>query len=121
MARTTNRSARVLALLALTIFALALAGCGSSGSSTATGANPGDGKKIFTDAGCSGCHTLAAASAKGTNGPNLDDLKPTAPEVAKQVKEGGGGMPSFDGKLTESQIGALSEFVASAAGQPAGP
>jgi mono/diheme cytochrome c family protein len=29
-------------------------------------------------------------------------------------------MPSFDGQLTESQIGALSEFVASSAGQPIG-
>jgi mono/diheme cytochrome c family protein len=97
--------------------ALALAGCGSSGSSDATGSKPGDGKQIFTDAGCGGCHTLAAAGSNGSSGPNLDEVKPDAPTVAKQVKNGGGGMPSFGGKLTETQIAALSEYVASSAGR----
>ncbi len=31
---------------------------------------------IFTSAGCVGCHTLAAANATGTVGPNLDQAKP---------------------------------------------
>jgi cytochrome c oxidase subunit 2 len=39
----------------------------SSGASTA-----GAGKAVFTSAGCSACHTLAAAGATGTIGPNLD-------------------------------------------------
>ena len=53
------------------------AGGGVSGtlwslSSTATGAAAA-GKAVFTGtAGCSGCHTLAAAGASGTVGPNLD-------------------------------------------------
>ncbi|MGH2906521.1 MAG: c-type cytochrome [Solirubrobacterales bacterium] len=99
------------------MLALALAGCGSSGTSSATGDKPGDGKAIFSDAGCGGCHTLAAAGSKGASGPNLDELKPTATEVARQVKNGGGGMPAFGSKLTPSQIGAVSEFVSGSAGR----
>ena len=38
-----------------------------------------DGEAIFKGAGCAGCHTLAAAGATGTTGPNLDQLKPSAP------------------------------------------
>jgi cytochrome c oxidase subunit 2 len=33
-----------------------------------------DGKQIFADSGCSGCHTLADASASGTTGPDLDKV-----------------------------------------------
>jgi len=32
----------------------------------------GPGAQVFADNGCSGCHTLAAAQAAGTVGPNLD-------------------------------------------------
>ncbi len=35
-----------------------------------------DGKKMFASNGCSSCHTLAAANASGTIGPNLDDVIP---------------------------------------------
>lgn len=46
--------------------ALALAG-GVTGSSASAG------KQVFTGAGgCGSCHTLAAAGASGTTGPNLD-------------------------------------------------
>jgi mono/diheme cytochrome c family protein len=31
-----------------------------------------DGGQVFADQGCAGCHTLAAASATGTTGPDLD-------------------------------------------------
>jgi len=111
MARSTKRSARVLALMAVCAFAFAIAGCGSSKSSTAT-----DPKQIFAET-CGGCHTLASAGTDGKNGPNLDEVTPTAGEVEKQVKSGGGGMPSFDGDLTAAQITAVSEFVASTSGQ----
>ena len=38
--------------------------------------DPAAGAKIFQSAGCIGCHTLAAAHATGTVGPNLDQAKP---------------------------------------------
>ncbi|MGH2871025.1 MAG: c-type cytochrome, partial [Solirubrobacteraceae bacterium] len=42
-----------------------------------TGTTAADGLKVFTGiGGCSSCHTLAAAGAHGTAGPNLDqDLR----------------------------------------------
>jgi cbb3-type cytochrome c oxidase subunit III len=76
-----------------------------------------DGKKIFKGAGCGGCHTLAAAGATGTKGPNLDQLKPSEARVAHQVTIGGGIMPAFKGKLTPAQIEAVAKYVASSAGK----
>jgi mono/diheme cytochrome c family protein len=34
----------------------------------------GPGAQVFASKGCGGCHTLAAASAGGTVGPNLDEV-----------------------------------------------
>lgn len=36
----------------------------------------GPGAQVFANNGCAGCHTLAAANAGGTTGPNLDDVLP---------------------------------------------
>jgi mono/diheme cytochrome c family protein len=65
-------------------------------------------------AGCGGCHTLAAAHASGTVGPNLDQLKPAYAAVVSQVTRGGGEMPSFSAKLSTAQIQAVAKFVVSA-------
>jgi mono/diheme cytochrome c family protein len=86
-----------------------VAGCGSS-TPTATGANPGDGKLIFKDS-CGGCHTLADAGTNGGTGPELTNIGLTSGEVAKQVQNGGGGMPSFSGDLTPKQIEAVAKYV----------
>jgi mono/diheme cytochrome c family protein len=74
------------------------------------------GNKVFTS-NCSSCHTLAAAGASGSVGPNLDELEPSQGTVASKVKAGGGGMPSFKGQLTEAQISAVAEYVAANAGK----
>lgn len=66
---------------------------------------------IFTNS-CGSCHTLGAAGTNGNNGPVLTSSALTAAEVSKQVLSGGGGMPSFDGDLTDQQIKAVSAFVA---------
>jgi mono/diheme cytochrome c family protein len=76
-----------------------------------------DGAAIFKGAGCAGCHTLAAAGATGTVGPNLDQLKPSTSVVAHQVMVGGGAMPAFQGKLTAAQIQAVAQYVSSSAGK----
>ena len=60
---------RGLPLLGL---ALVLAGCGTGGKAAGHGTDQTSGAKLFT-AKCAGCHTLAAANARGTVGPNLDD------------------------------------------------
>ncbi len=84
------------------------AGAGASASKT--------GKAVFSS-NCASCHALAAANAAGTVGPNLDKLKPSAAKVAHQVENGGGGMPSFAGRLSSKQIQAVATYVASVAGK----
>ena len=92
---------------------------GQSGFTTGGGfASLGtDGAAIFKGAGCAGCHTLAAAGATGTTGPNLDQLKPRTSVVAQQVMVGGGLMPAFQGKLSPAQIQAVAKYVSSSAGK----
>jgi outer membrane protein assembly factor BamB len=65
---------------------------------------------------CASCHTLAAAHANGTVGPNLDQLRPSKSVVAHQVTNGGGGMPAFGGRLSKAQIAAIATYVATSAG-----
>ncbi|MDX6426846.1 MAG: hypothetical protein QOD52_2251 [Gaiellaceae bacterium] len=88
---------------------------GSSGGGTKAAAP--DGKQIFTSAGCAGCHTLKAAGATGTVGPNLDVVKPTEAKIVHQVNVGGGAMPAFKGQLTPAEITAVAKFVSSSAGK----
>jgi len=76
-----------------------------------------DGAAIFKGAGCAGCHTLAAAGATGTTGPNLDQLKPSMAIVVTQVTNGGAVMPAFKGKLSPAQIQAVARYVSSSAGK----
>jgi cbb3-type cytochrome c oxidase subunit III len=75
-----------------------------------------DGKTIFQNE-CASCHTLAAAGATGTVGPNLDQLKPAQAIVVRQVTNGGAVMPAFKGKLTPAQIAAVATYVSSNAGK----
>lgn len=96
------------AALALVACAVLLAGCGG-GDSAPRSSHPG--AKVFADAGCGGCHTLKAAGSNGSLGPNLDDLSPSFDQVVRKVKSGGGGMPSFDGKLSEQEIRDVASFV----------
>ncbi len=79
-------------------------------------ADPIAGGSIFKSAGCGSCHTLAAASAHGQIGPNLDKLNPPYDLVRVQVERGSGAMPSFKGQLTPAQIRDVSAYVATYAG-----
>ncbi len=76
-----------------------------------------DGAKVFASAGCASCHTLAAANASGNVGPNLDDLQPDFATVQHQVENGGGGMPSFSGDLSQAEIDAVARYVSENAGR----
>jgi mono/diheme cytochrome c family protein len=91
-------------------------GTTTTGTTTSGTAAP-DGKQVFATAGCGGCHTLKDAGASGNVGPNLDQLKPSAAAVAKQVTTGGGAMPSFKDSLTDAQIKAVAAYVAKVAGK----
>jgi cbb3-type cytochrome c oxidase subunit III len=91
---------------------------GKPGSMKPPAAAANDGKSIFAT-NCSSCHTLKAAGATGTVGPNLDTLKPalTLDVVKHQVENGGGAMPPFKGTLTPKQIDAVAKFVTDNAGK----
>ena len=97
---------------------LFFAGCGGGGGDNGGDSNGASsaGAKVFTDAGCGNCHTMLAAGTNGTTGPNLDELRPNEERVERQVRNGGGGMPAFEGKLSDDEIFAVSEFVAESAG-----
>jgi cbb3-type cytochrome c oxidase subunit III len=90
---------------------------GAQGYSEPGGGGGTDGKSIFASAGCASCHTLEAAGATGTVGPNLDEAKPSVQLAIDRVTNGKGAMPSFMGQLTEAQIRAVAEFVARNAGK----
>jgi mono/diheme cytochrome c family protein len=92
---------------------------GSSGAgqtSGSSGAGQASGSAVFASAGCGGCHTLKAAGASGTVGPDLDQVRPTAAAVSQIVRSGGGTMPSFSGKLSDAQIAAVASYVSTVAG-----
>jgi hypothetical protein len=110
---------RVRPLLVVFGCLTALAG-GCGGGEKASDTNlPGNGKagkQVFADAGCGGCHTLRAANATGSKGPNLDTVGPGYERVVKQVEEGGPGMPSFEFKLGKEEIRDVAAFVAESTG-----
>jgi mono/diheme cytochrome c family protein len=75
-----------------------------------------EGDQIFAQAGCGGCHTLAAAGTSGTIGPNLDEARPSVELAVDRVTNGQGAMPAFGDRLSEEQIRAVAEYVAQGAG-----
>jgi mono/diheme cytochrome c family protein len=129
---------RVVLIVLSCLAAVVLAGCGSKGVTspapvTVVGTLPkptqepetaafklkGDaaaGKTTFTKAGCTGCHTLKAAGATGTVGPNLDQVKPDYRLATSRVTNGKGVMPSFKGQLSDQEIANVAAFVVTSTG-----
>jgi cytochrome c oxidase subunit II len=79
------------------------------GGGTGTGGQT-DAKGLFAST-CGGCHTLTKAGTSGTVGPNLDDLSLDPEGVRQQIRRGGGGMPPFEGQLSDAQIQALVQYL----------
>jgi cbb3-type cytochrome c oxidase subunit III len=111
------------AVLALAT-ALLAAGCGTGG--IAKSADQDRGKQLFQSK-CSGCHTLAAANAKGAVGPNLDEAfaadrkqgfkEVTIEQVVRdQIELAGGKMPP--NLVRGSDADAVAAYVAGVAGKP---
>jgi len=74
------------------------------------------GASLFGSKGCGGCHTLAAAHANGTVGPNLDQLKPDYRAVTAQVTNGGAQMPAFKSQMSSQQIADVAAYVVKSTG-----
>jgi mono/diheme cytochrome c family protein len=104
---------------AIIAYRLGATGKATTTTGTTTGSAAVGGKAVFTS-NCGSCHILGAAETTGQVGPNLDDLKPDAAAVESQVRNGGNGMPAFDGRLSEAEITAVSKYVAQNAGKKKG-
>ena len=78
------------------------------------GGSEGDaaaGEAIFAENGCGSCHTLEAAGASGSIGPNLDEAQPEFELVVERVTNGAGPMPAFGDSLDEQQINDVAAYV----------
>jgi cbb3-type cytochrome c oxidase subunit III len=101
---------------AIDVSAFVAANAGLQGFAEAQAVSGTDGKQIFITK-CGGCHTMKDAGTTGTQGPNLDLLKPPFARIKSQVIKGGGIMPAFKGVLTDAQINAVARYVADHAGK----
>ena len=68
------------------------------------------GEPVFAE-NCGSCHTLEEAGTSGNVGPNLDDSTLDHDAIVQQVTNGGGGMPPFQGQLSEEEIQNVAAFV----------
>ena len=94
---------------AVAVALIGLGGCGGAGS---VPKNASPGLRVFDDANCGSCHTLAAAHASGTAGPKLDGAPLDAARVERVVRDGANGMPPFKDQLSSKQIHQVADFVA---------
>lgn len=78
--------------------------------------DPAAGEEVFASAGCGSCHIFAPAGSSGTVGPSLDESDVGFEAAVEQIRMGGGGMPPFEGQLSEQQILDVAAFVTQAGG-----
>jgi len=70
------------------------------------------GLEVYNDkAQCGACHTLQAAGSKEKIGPNLDQLKPSIPQIIYAVTYGIGVMQAWEYILTDEEIEAVAYYV----------
>lgn len=97
--------------------AAASVGAAGAGTSRSLSDEAQAGRDIFlsqVQPGCGVCHTLADAGTNGAIGPNLDTLKPSQDQVMRAVRQGVGAMPAFGAQLSETEMRALSVYIAEA-------
>jgi cytochrome c oxidase subunit II len=96
------------------------------------GAVAAEGQQIFDEQGCSGCHTLAAAGATQTIGPDLDEVLPdrSPQEIEQSIVDpdaelspgfNQGIMPdNFEDALSPDELDTLVRYLSQNAGQGGG-
>ena len=99
-------------------------GGGAPDEETGAGAGAPDGKTVFTDNGCGGCHALADAGTAGGVGPSLDEELPGKDEAfieesivdpSAEVTEGfsdGLMPPNYGDSLQPAELDALVKYLA---------
>ena len=67
------------------------------------------GENVFSE-NCAGCH---GQDGGGGTGPALagNEDASDAEQVLKQIREGGGGMPPFEGQLSDEEIANVAAYV----------
>ena len=83
----------------------------TGGETEGEGGEDADGEAVFASAGCGSCHTFEPAGASGNVGPSLDETDLSKDEIEEKVRQGGGGMPPFEGQLSDAEIEAVADFV----------
>ena len=74
------------------------------------------GLDLYNDKAQSGaCQTLQAPGLKGQIGLNLEQLRPSIPQVIAAVTNGIGVMPPFEGTLSSEEIEAVAYFISASA------
>jgi mono/diheme cytochrome c family protein len=118
---------RALALLAVGA-ALVLAGCGGEETTGFSGADPANGKELFSgDGQCASCHALADAGSVARVGPDLDNAfgysceQGFARDTFYSVVLGQIDLPASDGEMpadlvTGQDAADVAAYVATAAG-----
>ena len=119
-----RRAASLTVVLLALAIALGVTACGdgddeAAETTTEETTTDGDafaaGRSVFV-ANCGSCHTLSEAGTTGSIGPALDGLTLDVGAIESQVRTGGGGMPAFEGDLSDEEIENVSAYVAEAAG-----
>jgi mono/diheme cytochrome c family protein len=99
------------------------AALGGGAATPAVVGNVASGKKLFVSQACAACHTMKAAKATGTIGPNLDTLKPPYAKIVAQITIGGKSvmgkaaakytvsMKSYKGILSTAKIQDIAAYV----------
>jgi cytochrome c oxidase subunit II len=105
---------------------------GAAAPGGGAGALAAEGQQIFDDQGCSGCHTLAAAGATQTIGPDLDEVLPdrSPQEIEQSIVDpdaelspgfNQGIMPdNFGDALSPDELDTLVRYLSQNAGQGGG-
>ena len=79
------------------------------------GGDAAAGEAVFV-ANCGSCHTLEEAGTTGAVGPNLDESTLDLAATEQQIMNGGGGMPAFEGQLSEEEIANVAAYVVASHG-----
>lgn len=95
----------------------------------AGGAAIARGRALFEEEGCNRCHAIAATGADGKLGPRLDTIDDDADDIAEAIVEPrediAEGFPErlmpddYGDRLSDTEVGELATFVATAAGTEA--
>ena len=104
-----------LGTLALAMIAVPAAGslavAPEQAATTLTAEQVTKGRQLFTDNGCTACHTLADANASGSVGPAFDgNANLDKAHAVSVITNGQGAMPSF-GWLGEEDIDLIAGYV----------